>query len=155
MRGASQLKVGLRVSDLDVSCALYRKLGFRQIPRPDEPRLRFLTFGHTWLILSDRYQHGYHHPERQEAAVAGPLGRGVVLAVPTSDLDATYRLWHAEGLEVTLEPQDAYYARIFYGLDPDGYELMFEEHRRPETPAQERRRAALDRMTEDAGEAGL
>jgi lactoylglutathione lyase len=107
MRGASQLKVGLRVADLDVSCALYRKLGFRQIPRPDEPRLRFLTFGHTWLILSDRYQHGYHHPERQEAAVAGPLGSGVVLAVPTSDLDATYRLWRAEGLEVTLEPQDA------------------------------------------------
>jgi lactoylglutathione lyase len=73
----------------------------------------------------------------QEAAVAGPLGSGFVLAVPTSDLDATYRLWRGEGLEVTLEPQDAYYARIFYGLDPDGYELMFEEHRRPETSARD------------------
>ncbi|MGH3397926.1 MAG: hypothetical protein ACRDPO_24875 [Streptosporangiaceae bacterium] len=56
-----------------------RAQGFRQIPRPDEPLLRYLTFGRTWLILSDRYQHGY-------------------------------------------------WARIFYGLDPDGYELMFEQH---------------------------
>jgi hypothetical protein len=32
------------------------------------------------------------------------------------------------GLPVTLEPEDAYWARIFYGLDPDGYELMFEQH---------------------------
>jgi lactoylglutathione lyase len=29
---------------------------------------------------------------------------------------------------VTLEPEDAYWARIFYGLAPDGYELMFEQH---------------------------
>lgn len=128
VRGARQLKVGLRVGDLDASCALYLKVGFRQIPRPDEPRLRYLTFGHTWLILSDRYQHGYHNAEREQAAVSGPLGGGVVLAIPVSDLNATYDLWRSEGLPVTLQPQDAYWARIFYGLDPDGYELMFEEH---------------------------
>ena len=29
---------------------------------------------------------------------------------------------------MTLEPQDAYWARIFYGLDLDGCELMFEQH---------------------------
>jgi len=130
VRGARQLKVGLRVGDLEASCALYLKLGFRQIPRPDEPRLRYLTFGHTWLILSDRYQHGYHNAERELAAVSGPLGSGLVLAVPVNDLSATYDLWRSEGLTVTLEPQDAYWARIFYGLDPDGYELMFEEHLR-------------------------
>jgi hypothetical protein len=39
----------------------------------------------------------------------------------------------SEGRTVTLEPHDAYWARIFYGLDPDGYELMFEEHH-PGTP---------------------
>jgi lactoylglutathione lyase len=127
-RGAKQLKVGLRVADLDASCALYQKLGFKQIPRHDEPRLRFLTFGQTWLILSDRYQHGYHHAGREQAAKTGPLGSGLVLGIPVPNLDAVYRLWKAEGLEVTLEPQDVYYARIFYGLDPDGYEIMFEEH---------------------------
>jgi lactoylglutathione lyase len=95
---------------------------------PDEPRLRYLTFGRTWLILSDRYQHGYHSAQRRDAALSGPLGSGVVLAIPTPDLDATYDLWRAEGLPVTLEPQDAYWARIFYGLDLDGYELMFEQH---------------------------
>ena len=131
MRGARQLKVGLRVRDLEASCALYLKLGFRQIPRPDEPRLQYLTFGHTWLILSDRYQHGYHNAERELAAVSGPLGSGLVLAVPVSDLGAAYDLWRSEGLTVTLEPRDAYWARIFYGLDPDGYELMFEEHHPP------------------------
>jgi lactoylglutathione lyase len=135
VRGARQLKVGLRVRDLEASCALYLKLGFRQIPRPDEPRLRYLTFGHTWLILSDRYQHGYHNAERELAAVSGPLGSGLVLAVPVSDLSATYDLWLSEGLTVTLEPHDAYWARIFYGLDPDGYELMFEEHHLGTPPA--------------------
>jgi hypothetical protein len=58
--GAKQLKVGLRVADLDASCALYVKLGFKQIPHPDQPKLRYLTFGHTWLNLSDRSAHGYH-----------------------------------------------------------------------------------------------
>jgi lactoylglutathione lyase len=29
----TQLKVGLRVRDLEASCALYLKLGFKQIPR--------------------------------------------------------------------------------------------------------------------------
>jgi hypothetical protein len=38
VRGARQLKVGLRVRDFEASCALYLKLGFRQIPWPDEPR---------------------------------------------------------------------------------------------------------------------
>jgi lactoylglutathione lyase len=133
-RGMTQLKVGLRVSDLESSCALYLRLGFRQIPRPDEPRLRYLTFGHTWLILSDRFQHGYHSALRRDAAISGPLGSGVVLAIPTPDLDATYGRWRAEGLPVTLEPEDAYWARIFYGLDPDGYELMFEQHHAIQKP---------------------
>ena len=32
-RGRTQLKVGLRVRNLEASCALYLKLGFKQIPR--------------------------------------------------------------------------------------------------------------------------
>ena len=126
-RGAKQLKVGLRVRDLDRSCALYLKLGFKQIPHEDQPDLRYLTFGHTWLILSDRFEHGYHNEDRAGAAKNGPLGSGFVLAVPTHDLDATYELWRRERLPVTLEPEDAFWARIFYGLDPDGYEVMFEQ----------------------------
>ncbi|WDZ88238.1 VOC family protein [Micromonospora cathayae] len=125
--GARQLKVGLRVADLDRSCALYLRLGFRQIPGQDQPNLRYLTFGHTWLILSDLHRHGYHDAEREQAVKAGPVGQGFVLAVPTPDLTATYELWRAEGLPVTLEPEDVGWARIFYGLDPDGYEVMFEE----------------------------
>lgn len=134
-RGTTQLKVGLRVRDLEASCALYLKLGFRQIPRPDERWLRYLTFGHTWLILSDRYNHGYHNAQRRDAAIGGPLGAGFVLAIPTPDLDAIYDLWRSEGLPVTLAPEDAYWARIFYGLDPDGYELMFEQHHAINEPA--------------------
>jgi len=45
-----------------------------------------------------------------------------------------HELWRSEGLPVTLEPQNAYWARIFYGLDPDGYELMFEQHHVPRQP---------------------
>jgi lactoylglutathione lyase len=130
MRGSRQLKVGLRVRDLERSCALYLRLGFRQIPQPDQPdqpNLRYLTFGHTWLILSDMHAHGYHNAQREQAATAGPIGGGFVLAVPTQNLDDTYDLWRREQLPVTLEPQDVFWARIFYGLDPDGYELMFEQ----------------------------
>jgi lactoylglutathione lyase len=58
---------------------------------------------------------------------AARWGSGFVLAVPTRDLVSVYDLWQREGLPVTLEPEDAPWARIFYGLDPDGYELMFEE----------------------------
>jgi lactoylglutathione lyase len=134
MRGAKQLKVGLRVRDLERSCALYLRLGFRQIPVPDQPNLRYLTFGHTWLILSAMHAHGYHNAEREQAAKAGPLGSGFVLTVPTQDLDGAYDLWQREGLPVTLEPQSVPWARIFYGLDPDGYELMFEQfHQGPVT----------------------
>jgi lactoylglutathione lyase len=121
--------VGLRVRDLERSCALYLRLGFRQIPRTDQPNLRYLTFGHTWLILSDMHAHGYHNAQREQAAVSGPIGGGFVLAVPTQNLDDTYDLWRREGLPVTLEPQEVFWARIFYGLDPDGYELMFEQPR--------------------------
>jgi lactoylglutathione lyase len=31
---------------------------------------------------------------------------------------------------VTLEPEDVGFARVFYGLDPDGYEIVFEEFAR-------------------------
>jgi len=122
------LKVGLRVDDLDASCALYRDIGFRQIPHDDQPNLRYLTFGLTWLILSSRLTHPYHNGEREKAALEGPLGSGFVLAIPTTDLEGMYRLWKERGLPITLEPQDVFWARIFYGLDPDGYEVMFEQH---------------------------
>jgi hypothetical protein len=28
-----------------------------------------MTFGQTWLILSDRYNHGYHNAQRRDAAM--------------------------------------------------------------------------------------
>ncbi|MFF0656246.1 VOC family protein [Micromonospora tulbaghiae] len=128
---ARQLKLGLRVRDLDRSHRLYLRLGFKQIPNADQPNLRYLTFGHTWLILSDLHRHGHHNAEREREVKAQPPGLGVVLTVPTADLDATYELWRDEGLPVTLEPEDVGWARIFYGLDPDGYEVMFEQFHAP------------------------
>ncbi len=128
---ARQLRIGLRVRDLDRSAKLYRELGFRDIPDDTQPELRYLTFGHTWLILSGRFSHGYHDEERAALARTGPVGAGVVLVVPTADLCVPRELWRREDLPVTLEPEDAGFARVFYGLDPDGYELMFEEFAEP------------------------
>lgn len=127
--GARQLKVGLRVRDLDRSADLYRRIGFRQIPADEQPMLRYLTFGHTWLILSGLESHGYHNDERERAAKLGPLGNGFVLVVPTTDIAAAHQLWVSENLPVTLAPEDVGFAEIFYGLDPDGYEVMFEQFR--------------------------
>lgn len=125
--GARQLKVGLRVDDLERSSALYRRIGFREIPNDEQPMLRYLTFGHTWLILSSRHSHGYHSAERERAIRTGPLGNGFVLTVPTTDIAAIRDIWRDEGLPITLELEDVGFAEIFYGLDPDGYELMFEQ----------------------------
>lgn len=127
--GARQLKIGLRVDDLDRSAELYLRLGFNEIPNDEQPGLRYLTFGHTWLMLSSRSNHGYHNAEREQLTRQGPLGAGFVLVVPTRDLDGARELWRREGLPVTLEPEDVGWARVFYGLDPDGYEVMFEEFR--------------------------
>jgi lactoylglutathione lyase len=125
--GERQLKVGLRVRDLSRSAGLYLRVGFREIPNPEQPNLRYLTFGHTWLILADLNAHGYHAGERERVVRTGPLGSGFVLSIPTKDLGGMYALWRDEGLPITLEPEDAGWARIFYGLDPDGYEVMFEQ----------------------------
>ncbi len=125
--GTKQLKVGLRVADLERSAALYGRVGFRQIPDQGQPMLRYLTFGHTWLILSSRHSHGYHNAERERASRSGPLGSGFVLVIPTADIAAARAIWRHEGLPVTLELEDVGFAEIFYGLDPDGYEVMFEQ----------------------------
>lgn len=88
--GERQLKVGLRVRELRRSTDLYLRLGFREIPNLEQPNLRYLTFGHTWLILSDLTAHGYHTQEAEQAASSQPLGIGFVLAIPTPDLDRSY-----------------------------------------------------------------
>ena len=125
--GARQLKVGLRVADLRRSADVYLSVGFKEIPNVEQPNLRYLTFGHTWLILSDLHAHGYHNEECARRVRSGPLGNGFVLSVPTVDLEATYATWQSHGLLITLEPEDAGFARIFYGLDPDGYDVAFEQ----------------------------
>lgn len=78
-------------------------------------------------MLSSRFDHGYHDETRGALSQAGPLGLGFVLVIPTPDIQRTRRLWELEGLLVTLEPEDTGWAQIFYGLDPDGYEMMFEQ----------------------------
>jgi lactoylglutathione lyase len=125
--GERQLKVGLRVRDLSRSGDLYLRVGFREIPNAEQANLRYLTFGHTWLILADLDAHGYHAGASERAVRTGPLGSGFVLSIPTGDLAVTYALWRDEGLPITLEPEDVGWARVFYGLDPDGYEVMFEQ----------------------------
>ncbi|MEI5102378.1 VOC family protein [Streptomyces sp. PmtG] len=127
MMGSKQLKVSLRVRDLKRSGDLYLRLGFRELPNDEQPGLRYLTFGHTWLILVAMDGHDHHDEERGAAVRSGPRGLGFVLAVPTRDLDGAYGLWRAEGLEVLSEPEDTDWARVFVGLDPDGYEVTFEQ----------------------------
>ncbi|WP_067647397.1 VOC family protein [Nocardia harenae] len=125
--GAKQLKIGLRVRDLHRSAALYLRLGFREIPNDDQPELRYLTFRNTWLILSALESHGYNNTEREQLIRTAPRGLGVVLAIPVPDLDAAYELWQAEGLPITSDRESVVWARIFSGLDPDGYEVTFEQ----------------------------
>lgn len=93
-----QLKVGLRIRDLDRSFDLRRRLGFRHLPVPAQAQLRYLTYGRTWLILLDLTKHGYHHAEHEHQTKQGPVGLGFVIVVPTADLDATWTLWRDEGL---------------------------------------------------------
>lgn len=128
--GAKHLKVGLRVRDLAASAALYLRLGFKEIPNSEQPDIRYFTYGHTWLILSDKAAHPYQYTDESqvEAVRTGPPGLGFVLAIPVPDLDAVYQLWRSEGLQMVAEPQATGWARVFFGRDLDGYELMFEQY---------------------------
>ncbi|RJQ72837.1 VOC family protein [Pseudonocardiaceae bacterium YIM PH 21723] len=125
--GAKQVKIGLRVKDLRRSGELYLRLGFREIPNDEVPTLRYLTYGNTWLILIDQQEHDYYRPEERVAVTAGPPGVGFTMALPVPDLDAAHRLWRDAGLPIVMEPKDAGFARVFSGLDPDGYQVTFEQ----------------------------
>ncbi|GAA2667056.1 lactoylglutathione lyase [Actinosynnema pretiosum] len=128
--GSRQVKVGLRVADLDRSRDLYLAVGFKEIPNDEQPTLRYLTHGRTWLILSDRQAHPYISERDRVSAQEGPVGAGFVLAVPVSDVEALHRWWAAQdGLEVVLPPEDAGWAVVFQGADYDGYQVMFEQFR--------------------------
>jgi lactoylglutathione lyase len=124
--GVGQLKIGLRVRNLDRSVALYRRLGFKEVPN-NEKSQRLLAFGDAWLVLSERSAKGDHPDERGERLKNSTPGSGVVLTIPTHDLNALLGYWTEEGMLVISALVPGEPDRAFHGLDPDGYELRFEE----------------------------
>ena len=89
MRGATQLKVGLRVRDLEASCVLYLKLGFKQISRPDEPLLRYLTGD---IVRS--MPRGFRILGRERDLYFRPDGTIVSPSDVDAALPADFECWH-------------------------------------------------------------
>lgn len=72
---------------------------------------------------------------RTTADLRQRTGMTVVTAL-RAPLNHAYGVWRPHRLPITLEPEDVFWARIFYGLVHDGYEVMFEQVHdrvRPET----------------------
>lgn len=122
--GAGQPEVRLAVRDLERSAALYRRLGFEDVAG-DDPALRRLTLPGLGLVLAE----GAHNQVRTASDRQGQPELGVVLAIPTPDLDGVHRYWEEEGMLVVSAPHRDGARRVFHGLDPDGYQLRFEESR--------------------------
>lgn len=59
-----QLKVGLRVRDLDRVFDLYQRLGFRHLPVPGQAQLRYLTYGSALAVIRAFDAAGRLFPQR-------------------------------------------------------------------------------------------
>jgi uncharacterized glyoxalase superfamily protein PhnB len=121
------VSVALAVEDVEEASRFYHDLGFReQFSLPDGSgglALSILTREGSMLLLGPIEEVHYAGPERTKLIQAGPRGLGITLILQVDDLDETYDLVRRSGLKVLVDPVEEYYGdRVFFFLDPYGYE---------------------------------
>jgi uncharacterized glyoxalase superfamily protein PhnB len=129
---AAPLGCVLLVADIARASRFYEKLGFTQqaaYPRADgELTVALLSHGGSTLILGRRDELHYENPARARLIRKGPIGLGTVLTCAVPDLDAVYRAVKRAKVQILLEPTEEFYGdRVFFFLDPDGYEWKISE----------------------------
>ena len=123
----SSVSAVLAVADIARASRFYQTLGFVEqaaYPRADgELTVAFLRHGSSLLILGRKDELHYSNAARAKLIRKGPYGLGITLILAVVDLDAVYEVVKRAKLEILLEPVDEFYGeRVFFFLDPDGYE---------------------------------
>ena len=125
-----EIKLGIRVPDVEEASAFYRGLGFNQIglvPGPSgSPVLANLAQETFHLILDALVGLPFPETDRERMIKAGPRGLGCVIGLEVSDLDATFDYCTERGSEITGPMQvQPWGERTFTCIDPFGYEWKF------------------------------
>ena len=140
--GVSSLIPVLAVEDIQEAIAFYSHLGFREVfSIPDESGKlahAHLQKGDSALFLGRLDVSHYRGHERAETIKGSrsiDRGIGITLILQVDNLASVYEFVCREKLEVLAEPLDEYYGdRVFFFLDPFGYEWKISQPIPANTP---------------------
>lgn len=125
-----EVKIGIRVGDVERAVAFYRGLGFAEIARipgpAGTPVLAVLLRDQVHLIVDALVGLPYPDTDRERRIQAGPRGLGCVIGLEVEDLRSVYDYCVAEGAEITSTITDQPWGeRTFTCVDPFGWEWKF------------------------------
>ena len=132
----------LAVEDIQKAIALYSHLGFREVfSIPDQSGKlahAHLRKGDSVLFLG-RLDVSHYGGHRRAETIARSRsidrGIGITLILQVDNLASVYEFVCREKLEVLAEPLDEYYGdRVFFFLDPFGYEWKISQPIPANTP---------------------
>ena len=111
--------LGIVVKDLAAATAFYRDtLGFPVDEQESAPGIftQFKLAGNATVAL--------------QSGTQIPGGQAFEPALLVEDVDATYRQWHQQGVELLDEPNNQPYGRTFLFRTPEGHVLrVYQYHR--------------------------
>jgi uncharacterized glyoxalase superfamily protein PhnB len=132
----------LAVEDIQVAIVFYGRLGFREVfSIPDQSGKlahAHLRKGNSVLFLGriDVSHYGNHRrAERIKSSRTIDRGIGITLILQVDSMASVYDFVRGENLQVLAEPRDEYYGdRVFFFLDPFGYEWKISQPISASTP---------------------
>lgn len=118
----------LLVSDIQVSLAFYKMLGFVIVYDRPEKNFAYISYFGAQLMLDQR-----HNSTWETAEMTKPYGRGINLQMETDEIDALIERLHQAGHPLYIEKKQKHYktgdtvipVSEFLVQDPDGYLLRF------------------------------
>jgi uncharacterized glyoxalase superfamily protein PhnB len=124
---ANALSLVLAVDDVAEASKFYQKLGFRETFSIAGPTGQLahceLATATSILMLGPLDLSHYDNDLRTGLIQRGPRGLGATLMLAVDDVEAIADMVRREQLTVLLDPVDEYYGyRVFFFLDPFGYE---------------------------------
>ena len=118
-----EVKIGIRVPDVEQASSFYRGFGFDEVgvvPGPSGSPVLAV------LILDALHGLPFPDTDRERRIKEGPRGLGCVIGLEVADLQAIFDYCIERGLEITGPLQDQPWGeRTFTCLDPFGYEWKF------------------------------
>ena len=125
-----EVKLGIRVGDVDRASSFYQGLGFVEVATIPGPAgnavLAVLLRDQFHLIVDALVGLPFPDTERERSIQAGPRGLGCVIGIEVEDLQAVYDYCVSNRAEITGPIQDHPWGeRCFTCVDPFGWEWKF------------------------------